>query len=954
MDKSQPQSRQSVIGTTDQQLQLRHLNQAGVRYLAFGDFALNTLRKQDTSSTIQLWIDPTTDNINRVNQAFRGMYGLDTDRQLDPELADNPKTQLVLSTAQPVLAPLPGILGQRAAEPGLKLYTGIYGFNDSPAAFESAWQRRQTGTLTALTADRKLNGRVGYNQLGLADLRQNVTASGSRAKDFMLVTITDYARKNSIDLPWLPLDGHQREAPQPGVARPIVARPDTGKKQVAGQETTPSTTSQARATRDINQIRERLDIELVLQHYGYEFNTRKGRPGHKWRVYDQPDTGDRIMVVADSDTKKMFHHMETGERGGAISFIMSREQETSMGPATWKRIDAILTGEGYAERRAKLEPMDGLIYPITDARLRQIDLVDRYQVQALKNPSYLTDRAITPDVLTNGTFNGRIKTAISSGEKNGKSYAWENIAFPLCIESGQIVSLDMRNKNATGQTFKAFPKGTRGSAVWHSNPIYETKEPIIHQPDAHGRMLTEGGMNTPPGDASPGGTETAQTRHIIPEGTRGTLYQSPNQKVVVFDYQDQQGQRAQTLIYPERVNTAFKRGQADRIVVCESPVDSISFHQLNPPLPGEHRLYVATCGTPGAGQKAHINTLLRQHPASQVIIAQDGDNAGIRFAINYLALSHPAADPANTIIPHIVYQEGSRQPGNGPRQEVIEPIQIGTVIIPAGATGHIETSPSGGPVQFVFTDAQGKQLRKELSEEERKDHLREAPKGRNSLELMLRAPQTTDSVNQNPDQGHRQNERFVDELAASLRKIVRKETFSPAPDDTDYKVTVSGLSSRQESMPGQDVSVTQATLVFPNQSNLLIRALQQIEAEYQLRQRQPLLLVIRPTPIQKDFNDVLKARRGKAFTNDEPSNLKTGAVPRLTRQPLSQRQEQYQSEPPESPTQQIATYHPADKPADKVVGGTPLDGTPLGGTPLGGTPPDKPVPAPPGRGLKMS
>lgn len=38
---------------------LRHLNKEAVRYIAFGDFALNGIDNARTMGNVQLWIEPT-------------------------------------------------------------------------------------------------------------------------------------------------------------------------------------------------------------------------------------------------------------------------------------------------------------------------------------------------------------------------------------------------------------------------------------------------------------------------------------------------------------------------------------------------------------------------------------------------------------------------------------------------------------------------------------------------------------------------------------------------------------------------------------------------------------------------------------------------------------------------------------------------------------------------------
>ena len=53
-----------------------------------------------------------------------------------------------------------------------------------------------------------------------------------------------------------------------------------------------------------------------------------------------------------------------------------------------------------------------------------------------------------------------------------------------------------------------------------------------------------------------------------------------------------------------------KGERADRLVVAESPIDAMAFHQLKPPVEGEKRLYLGTAGNlssgaPRYGAEAH-------------------------------------------------------------------------------------------------------------------------------------------------------------------------------------------------------------------------------------------------------------------------------------------------------------------------------------------------------------
>ncbi|GAA4506509.1 hypothetical protein GCM10023172_35770 [Hymenobacter ginsengisoli] len=84
--------------------------------------------------------------------------------------------------------------------------------------------------------------------------------------------------------------------------------------------------------------------------------------------------------------------------------------------------------------------------------------------------------------------------------------------------------------------------------------------------------------------------------------------------------------------------TEGKDTPVQRLVVSESPVDAMSYHQLH------HRgaegqpntLYVATSGTVTERQVELIQKLIDKQEPKEVVLANDNDAAGRRFNINYL------------------------------------------------------------------------------------------------------------------------------------------------------------------------------------------------------------------------------------------------------------------------------------------------------------------------------
>ncbi len=83
------------------------------------------------------------------------------------------------------------------------------------------------------------------------------------------------------------------------------------------------------------------------------------------------------------------------------------------------------------------------------------------------------------------------------------------------------------------------------------------------------------------------------------------------------------------------VSNLPKGHQPKQLLICESPIDALSYHQLHPPKEPYDRLYVATGGQPSSLQPLTVQRLIDRVKPEQVILAHDNDNSGIRFNISW-------------------------------------------------------------------------------------------------------------------------------------------------------------------------------------------------------------------------------------------------------------------------------------------------------------------------------
>lgn len=747
---------------------LRHLNREAVRYLAFGDFALNALEQTRTIGHIQLWIEPRKENIERLNRAIDGMYGPRNATAVPLDVVDQPQMRRMLT------------LG--TGQVRVNLYPAIAGLK--PDEFGDVFGRAMKGQVTMIRPTGQFDGSVAYRQLGLNDLYQNAQASNSYHRAWNIELIERYAQQRNITL-------------------------TTTASFPTSQKFRPE-----RINRNFDQIREELDLEMVLQHYGYRVDTKKSQPNSPWRIYETGAQGDKLrLAVAALQGHKTKIFVDLNDpvnfRGDIFKFMEKMEHGNYR--HIFEVVDRITMKDGYAQEKAKIPALRQIPenYFLKDTLLREQDLLQRYNFRPLTNTNYLNSRSLTLDTLYSPEFDGRILN--TSYKKEGKEII--NTAFPLYARDGRIVSLDVRNT-----TYKAFPEGERGEAIWHSNRFYTTQKDIT---------VTDGTS--------------------LAAGSLGTAYRSTDGQNILFHQSGQPGQDKRIEMPVTVAKEVLREMPVNRIVITESAIDALSFKQLNPEQAGEQRLYIATAGQPGGRQVGFIQDKLRGNPSAQLVIAQDGDNPGLRFAINYLGLDHPAENPDLKIKPYITYAAPVR---SALKENVaLDRVDLGNQLTTSSASAR--------PVTLAQTPV----------EEGSKEML-----GTNRLTLEVRYP-----IGENAQTGQQQNEQFIGKLLNDLNLFIRKYDYNNDPTDKENKASEFQRETLLDTSSNR--VVTRTVIHFPNDSVLLGKVLNKLTAEIDNRQVQPLYHVVRPTRQQKDFNEVLQNRNGQPLPQSH--NLRLGEPPKI-------------------------------------------------------------------------
>ncbi|MBO3272255.1 toprim domain-containing protein [Hymenobacter defluvii] len=171
----------------------------------------------------------------------------------------------------------------------------------------------------------------------------------------------------------------------------------------------------------------------------------------------------------------------------------------------------------------------------------------------------------------------------------------------------------------------------------------------------HKRGLTDETIDNP---AFQGRVFTAQQN-----GHRNVAFPLYNERGIASVEQKNEGFR-QLLAVPKdgifaTSPTEGKGTKVERVVISESALDSMSYHQLKQDTDRRNTIYVATTGTPTERQMELIQRVIDKHQPHEAVLANDKDAGGRRFNINYLNELQPPRT-AKELEGHSTYEDATR------------------------------------------------------------------------------------------------------------------------------------------------------------------------------------------------------------------------------------------------------------------------------------------------------
>ena len=370
-----------------------------------------------------------------------------------------------------------------------------------------------------------------------------------------------------------------------------------------------------------------IDPHRLLSDFGFTHDPKKGLLGSsKSQTYRRGE--ETIVVYPNPGTKPFFMDQSQGKKGDAVDLLnwqynfdrkeVNRYIKDHFGGVAPTLSSGPAVAPPAATRKTS-EPAtvdDRALVAMQTRELRE-----KYAVKpVLDKPEFLESRGLTLNTIFRPEFFKQVLSSLGWSNKQQKTVDVDHTVFPMRNDHG-VTTMIIRNNG-----YKGFPEGERRDAVWLSNP-----------PLSLNRDITVG---------------KGDQRITLPQGTEGTLIQQAGKPGhFLFYYQDPH-KAGKELNYNklevsgnalEQLTKALNPLRVSRLVLTESPIDAMSFHQLTPPKPGETRMYVSSGGQPSEKQQAYINQLVQRIRPEQVVMANDNDKNGMKFNINQLgAVQHPA------------------------------------------------------------------------------------------------------------------------------------------------------------------------------------------------------------------------------------------------------------------------------------------------------------------------
>ncbi len=873
---------------------LEHLDKESVRYMAVGDFAMLAIDPARMLQQAQLWVEPARQNLQRLNRALKNMFGPRTTRQVN-------------TTAEPddIKASRQFSVGVGPFRVGI--YFGVSGFK--AGNFSEVYERSQAERVTVPGQN---DSDLIVRRMSNTDLSHQMRTESVGHAEWNLKTIQN-ADKQGFSSNQTAETHKGQNVPY---APPVDEKPKTDefKRSKVSADSEPldhkgqnvlydpkPIIEPLPVLRNLDLMRQKVDVEAVLSHYGFKPEATP-KANDPWRIYERDGDGkpQRIVVgmLKESGQK---HFYEVGNRsfqGDILDLVAGFEKPLVRANETLQQrvfgvTDKLLTQPPSQELRQplpELKPLSSAYFFGTAATVREKAILSHYDIVPLTTTEGLEKLSLSKATVYAPEFDGRIKN-ISNGDRSASISPQATIAFPLYDKTGKIVDIATPGLKVPERYVRQQNSGDTADELWQSNQFYQTRTDI-----------------------------PVMGNQPIPAGTVGIIHRNDAQQLTFHNRQDNQDRRV--LLPLQEAKALLTEQSATRLVIGQSPVDVLAVKQLNPEVLEERRLYVATAGVPTTEQIARIGQLLSRNPQAQLVLTTNQDAESHRTVINYLGLTHPAANPAISVLPQItpiysadVQRASERdigtffypkepalrtsedllkrfgyhtysQPSNEPGQTVgvdanhLERLMLGkggittgtdkpssysdTLTLNALASALVYAELHRIPLSDQLKAVRETPTMKAMIGEEKHDMRRvydQEHSGKNRLFIELRQPANQPLAEKMNDQFLN---RFINTLTMTSNQMLAKTHPQLALDIAFQPDRPIKEMSRQTFLDTQDGQVvTRSSISLPNEVRVLNKATQLLVNEINERQGQRLIQIIQPGPHHKTMPDMLMARNGQ-------------------------------------------------------------------------------------------
>ncbi|MBN8826778.1 MULTISPECIES: toprim domain-containing protein [unclassified Spirosoma] len=351
-----------------------------------------------------------------------------------------------------------------------------------------------------------------------------------------------------------------------------------------------------------DEYKKRIDLSEYAQRQGWEIDRDKST--NSATVLDKKvlgETQDTIVVYKGKDHDYFYTPNHDREKGDVISF------ERIKNGTDWKEInDKLARYVGDVDQQR-------IVPQVVNTHSHNQAFQHNFKFQTITETDYLESRGISKATIYAEEFKDRIFN---------KEFSYKEFLERGVNQLSKLTPIPEAEKKAIQEI---------GLEKYYSKPFFDQLKTIQGHVKDTGQLpdnYLESLRNTYGYKAPEGATDRVivntsfplrNEEHVIAAINRNSEYNRIEQS-------------KENAVWSSR--TDYDKRPVNTVVIHESPIDSLSYHQLNPPAADEKRLYIATAGNISREQPVLIEKLLKESQADKLILANDNDPGGIRQNIN--------------------------------------------------------------------------------------------------------------------------------------------------------------------------------------------------------------------------------------------------------------------------------------------------------------------------------